>query len=136
MRIRVDEPRPRLAETLAADNHGALAREVVEAHGDQIMAYPLGTGPFRLAHWRRGAQIVLERNPQYRERHFDAEPNADDTEGQVVAQQLKGRRLPLIDRVEIQIINEEQPRWLAFLNGQIDMSQAPGDFARWRCPAA
>ena len=134
LRIRVEEPRPRLAETLAADNHGALAREVVEAHGDQVMVYPLGTGPFRLAEWRRGASIALERNPQYRKRHFDAEPNADDTDGQVVLKRLKGRRLPMIDRVEISIISEEQPRWLAFLNGQLDMLEVPGTFALLAMP--
>ncbi len=31
-------------------------------YGDQIMAHPVGTGPFRLADWRRSSRIVLERN--------------------------------------------------------------------------
>ena len=134
LRIRVDEPRPRLVQVLANDNHGAMAREVVEAHGDQIMAHPVGTGPFRLGAWRRGAQIVLERNTKYRERHFDAEPAAEDLEGQDVLRRLKGRRLPMIDRVEISIINEEQPRWLAFLNGQLDVLEVPGSFAQQAMP--
>ena len=134
VRIRFDEPRPRLEQTLAYDGHGALAREVVEEHGDQIMAHPVGTGPFRLGHWRRGAQIVLERNAQYRERRFDAEPAADDLEGQAVLRRLKGRRLPMIDRVEISIISEDQPRWLAFLNGQLDMLEVPGSFAQQAMP--
>ena len=30
-------------------------------YGDQIMAHPVGTGPFRLADWRRSSRIVLER---------------------------------------------------------------------------
>jgi ABC-type transport system substrate-binding protein len=134
LRIRVEEPRPRLMQTLAYDGHGALAREVVEAHGDQIMAHPVGTGPFLVGHWRRGAQIVLERNAQYRERRFDADPAADDMEGQAVLRRLKGRRLPMIDRVEISIINEDQPRWLAFLNGQLDMLEVPGAFAQQAMP--
>jgi ABC-type transport system substrate-binding protein len=134
LRIRVEEPRPRLLQTLAYDGHGALAREVVEAHGDQIMAHPVGTGPFLVGHWRRGAQIVLERNAQYRERRFDADPAADDMEGQAVLRRLKGRRLPMIDRVEISIINEDQPRWLAFLNGQLDMLEVPGSFAQMAMP--
>ena len=29
--------------------------------------HPVGTGPFRLAEWRRSSRIVLERNPSYRE---------------------------------------------------------------------
>lgn len=135
LRIRVEEPRPRMVQTLAYDSHSALAREVVEAHGDQIMAHPVGTGPFRLGEWRRGARIVLERNPHYRERRFDAEPAADDPDGQAVLKRLKGRRLPMVDRVEISIINEEQPRWLAFLNGQLDVLEVPGPYAQQAMPA-
>ena len=134
LRIQVEEPRPRLVQTLAFDAHSAVAREVVEAHGDQIMTHPVGTGPFRLGAWRRGTQIVLERNAQYRERTFDGEPAADDLEAQVVLRQLKGRRLPMIDRVEISIISEEQPLWLAFLNGQLDMLEVPGAFAQQAMP--
>ena len=134
LQIRTAEPRPRLLESLAYEAHGAMAREVAEAHGRDIGANPIGTGPFRLAGWRRGSRIVLERNPSYRERRFEADPPADDHEGQAVRQQLGGQRVPMIDRVEIHIINEEQPRWLAFLNGQIDLVQAPGDYARSAMP--
>jgi hypothetical protein len=42
----------------------------------------VGTGPFRLKQWRRSSLIVLERNPDYRERLYDAEPAPDDAEGQ------------------------------------------------------
>ena len=57
-----------------ADLYGAVAREVVEKYGDQIMAHPVGTGPFVLTQWRRASLIVLERNKAYRERLYDAEP--------------------------------------------------------------
>ena len=67
--------RPRLLETLAApDLFGVQAREVVEKYGDAIPAHPVGTGPFRLAQWRRSSLIVLERNPDYRDVRYDAEP--------------------------------------------------------------
>ncbi len=46
---------------------GAVAREVVEFYGDRISEHPVGTGPFRLAEWRRSSRMVLERNPNYRE---------------------------------------------------------------------
>ncbi len=41
------------------------------------------------------------------------------------AAQLKGRKLPLVDRVEISIIDESQPRWLSFLNGAAGPSTSP-----------
>ena len=49
---------------------GAVAREVVEAYGDQIMGHPVGTGPFRLADWRRSSRIVFERNPRLPRRNL------------------------------------------------------------------
>ena len=49
------------------DLYGAVAREVVERYGDEIMAHPVGTGPFRLAEWRRSSRMVFERNPGYRD---------------------------------------------------------------------
>jgi ABC-type transport system substrate-binding protein len=125
----MDRPRPRFLDSMAiSDLFGAVAREVVEAYGDSIMEHPVGTGPFRLAKWRRSSLIVMERNPEYRERFWHAEPAADDAAGQAIAAKLKGRRLPLLDRVEVYIMEEQQPRWLSFLNGQIDFVPVPPEF--------
>lgn len=121
LQFTLEESRPRFLQTLATgDLYGALAREVVEAYGDQIMSKPVGTGPFRLVEWRRSSRIVLEKNPTYREHFYEAEPNAEDAEGQALLKRFSGRRLPMIDRVEVAIIEEQQPRWLAFLNRQQD----------------
>jgi len=125
--FRLVEPRPRFIETLAtADLFGAVAREVVEFYGEQVEAHPVGSGPFKLVQWRRSSFIALDRNPEYRERTYDAEPAADDAEGQALLARFKGRRLPMIDRVEISIIEEEQPRWLSFVNGEADLAYRVG----------
>jgi len=122
LQFRFAEPQPRFLQTMSGgDLWGALAREVVEAYGDAIPAHPVGTGPFRLGEWRRSSRIVLERNPNYRELTYDAKPNADDAEGQALLAKYRGRRLPMIDRVEISIVEETQPRWLSFLNQQYDI---------------
>jgi len=122
LRIRLDKPRPRFFENLAtSDLLGAVAREVVQHYGADIGAHPVGTGPFRLKAWRRSSLIVLERNPTYREMHYEAEPAPDDAEGQAILARFKGRRIPMVDEVQVSIIEEDQPRWLAFLNGQTDM---------------
>ena len=39
-----------------------------------IGAHPVGTGPFSLKQWQRSSKIVLERNPNFREAYYDAEP--------------------------------------------------------------
>ena len=138
LRFMLARARPRFLYSLAVgDIFGAVAREVVERYQDDIMAHPVGTGPFVLKQWRRTSLIVLERNPSYRETYYDAEPNADDTEGQALVQRFKGRRLPLLDRVEVSIIEQSQPRWLAFLNGEIDLiDPVPPDLARAAVPNA
>ncbi len=136
LQFHVEDPQPRFIDTLAvSDLFGAVAREVVLAYGDKIVEHPVGTGPFRLAQWRRSSLIVLERNPTYRLRLWHAEPAAGDAEGQAIAAKLKGRRLPLLDRVEISIIEESQPRWLSFLNREADfIDRVPLDFVNVAMP--
>jgi ABC-type transport system substrate-binding protein len=137
-RVKLRESRPRHLENIWASRDvyaGAVAREVVEFYGDRIMEHPVGTGPFRLADWRRSSRIVLERNPTYRDDFYDAKPNADDAEGQELLKRLKGRKLPMIDRVEIAIIEQPQPRWLAFLNGEQNfLERLPNEYANQAIP--
>jgi ABC-type transport system substrate-binding protein len=128
LQFQLEHPRPRLAQSLVGGFRGALAREVVEAHGGSVMEHPVGTGPFKLSQWRRSSLIVLERNPYFRDVNYDAEPAADDVEGQAVLARLRGRKLPMVDRVEISIIEAGQPRWLTFLGGKIDQLELPAEF--------
>jgi ABC-type transport system substrate-binding protein len=130
LRFQLDKPDPRFLQQIAlSDLFGAVAREVIEAAGDKTMERPVGTGPFVLKQWRRGSFIALEKNPGYRERFYDAEPAADDAEGQALLAQFKGRRLPMVDRVEISILAEDQPRWLSFLGGEHDfLERVPEPF--------
>ena len=136
-RLRLAEPNPRMLYNFAdASLFGAVAREVVEAYGDDIMAHPVGTGPFRLAAWRRSSHIVLERNPAYREQRYEFEP-ADDAAPALASDvaRLRGRRVPMIDRVEVSIIEESQPRWLAFVQGELDIiDPVPVDLVRLAAP--
>jgi ABC-type transport system substrate-binding protein len=135
LQLRFEEPSPRFYSNLAdARVFGAVAREVVEAYPDDIMGRPVGTGPFRLAQWRRSSRIVLERNPGYREEVYEAEPAPGDARAQAILKRLRGRRLPMVDRVELDIVNESQPRWLAFLSGQHDTVNIPLEFIHIAAP--
>ncbi len=135
LRIRFGHPSPRfplkLAETIYA---GAIAREVAELYGDAIMEHPVGTGPYRLVQWRRSSFIALERNPRFRDEFYDEQPAGDDADGQATATLLHGRREPMIDRVEVSIIEEPQPSWLAFVGGAFDMTRVPYEFAATAAP--
>ncbi len=136
LQFKLANPRPRFLYSIADSGlFGAVAREVAEFYGDQFPEHPVGTGAFRLVEWRRSSRIVLERNPNYREVRYDGEPAADDAEGQALLRRFKGRKLPMIDRVEISIIEESQPRWLSFLNGDFDLlTSVPLEFANQAVP--
>jgi ABC-type transport system substrate-binding protein len=135
LQIRLAEPAPRFANTLTlAVPCGAVAREVIDAYGDRIMAHPVGTGPFRLAHWTRTSRIVLERNPTYRDETWDFEPPADAPQFAADAARLRGRRVPLLDRLEITIVEESQPRWLSFDQGALDILAVPFDYVPLAAP--
>lgn len=133
--IRLEQPNPRFVYTLAlATPLGAVAREVVEAYGDQIAAHPVGTGPFRLAEWRRTSRIVLERNPTYREEIYDFAAPGDAPHLARDVERLRGRRVPLVDRVEVTIIQEAQPRWLSFEQGALDHLLVPIEYGTLVAP--
>lgn len=129
LRIRLNAPDYRFPFVLAIPYLGAVAREVVERYGLDLGAHPVGTGAFRLAEYKRSSRMVLERNPLYRaETYVPAGPVPP--ESQAIAAALAGKRLPLLDRVEISVIEEAQSRWLAFRNGEIDLaSLVPADLS-------
>jgi ABC-type transport system substrate-binding protein len=102
------------------------AREVIEAYADGagwVMANPVGTGPYRLKEWRRGQKIVLEANPNFRDEYYPESSSADDR----AYAKYKGRKLPLIGRIDISIIEESNPRMLAFEQGDLDYTAVPSD---------
>ena len=50
-------------------------------------------------------------------------------EDAAIARVLKGKQIPAIGRIEISVIEEQQPRWLAFRKDQMDYLQPfPVDF--------
>jgi ABC-type transport system substrate-binding protein len=136
LQFKLSKPRPRFLDNLAVnDLWGAVAREVIEAYAGKTMEHPVGTGPFKLGQWRRSSLIVLDKNPTYRQVLWNAEPAENDAEGQAIVKRLKGKPLPLVDRVEISVIEEAQPRWLSFLNGQHDLiDRLPGEFINVAMP--
>ena len=119
LRIKLKEPDYNLLYILTMPATAALAREVVERYGEAVSEHPVGTGPYKLARWRRSALVVLEANPDFREEYFETAGGEDERDARIAAH-LAGKRLPLVGRIEVSIIDEHQPRWLAFLNAEHD----------------
>jgi ABC-type transport system substrate-binding protein len=125
LRIRLKAPDHNFLYEMAMPATGAVAREVIEAHADSPGNHPVGTGPYMIAEWQRSNRIVLQANPDFRPTVFHAVP-AGDSVNQAVAAALDGKRLPLIGRIEIKVMEEQQPRMLGFLNREFDyLEQVP-----------
>ena len=127
LRIKVNYPSYDMLADLTSSPTAAVAREVVETYGDAsgwVMANPVGTGPYRLKEWRRGQKIVLEANPGFREVRY---PESSDPADRALMAKFKGKKLPLIGRIDISVIEEANPRLLAFEKGDLDYIEVPVD---------
>jgi ABC-type transport system substrate-binding protein len=115
---------------LAMPNVAPVAREVIEAYDADTHAHPVGTGPFVLKEWVRRSKIVLERNPNHRGYELDTRyADMSDEWDRRAIEALRGKRLPLLDRIEVYPIEDEQPRFLAFLNKDHDiLDETPFSF--------
>jgi ABC-type transport system substrate-binding protein len=124
--IRLTAPDYNFSYIAAHTPLSVMAREVVERYGDDIGSHPVGTGPYVLKQWVRGARIVLEKNPAYRGTAWDFKANEEGDD--ILAGRMRGKIMPQIDRVEISIIEEEQSDWLAFNGNELDVTIRAGAF--------
>jgi ABC-type transport system substrate-binding protein len=119
LKIRLNAADLRFLYVLAVPNTAAVAREVVEAYGNDFGAHPIGTGPYMLGQYKRSSRIELLANPGFREVTY-APTGSIPATSEAVAASLRAKRLPLVPRIDISIMEEGQGRWLAFLNREID----------------
>lgn len=136
LQIRLSKPKYNFIYNLADCRIScAVAREVVETYKDDLSAHPVGTGAYMLSTWKRSSKMTFVANPGFREEYFDGAPAVDDMAGQEILAKLKGRRLPMIGRVEVSVIEETQPRLLAYLNNEHDLLwRLPEEFANQIVP--
>jgi ABC-type transport system substrate-binding protein len=127
LRLKLNYPSFDTLADLTGSGTAAVAREVVEAYGDAsgwVMANPVGTGPYKLKEWRHGQKIVLEASPSFREIRY---PESGDSADSALMARFKGKRIPLIGTIDISIIEEANPRLLAFEKGALDYIEVPVD---------
>jgi len=130
VRFRLKDTDYNLPYVMAHETTALVAREVVEKYGEsdgRTMSNPVGTGPYRLGQWVRSSKIVLEANPGYRGFVWDFK--AQEPGDEKLVAQMKGKKMPQIGRVEVYIMEEDQSRWLAFQNGELDIMNMEGPMA-------
>jgi ABC-type transport system substrate-binding protein len=116
---------PQFLFSLAMPFTFVVPKEAVEKYGDEFINNPVGTGPFMTGKYTQANKIVYTKNPNYRKVSFPGEGSDEDSKMGLFAD--KGKQLPLVDKVEVHIITEPQPRWLGFLKGKYEYLPIPKD---------
>jgi ABC-type transport system substrate-binding protein len=123
--IKLVQPWPQLIYWLAHLPTAPVAKEAVDYYGPDIVKHPVGTGPFVLKAWHKGTYVEAVRNPHYYEAYYPSEGMPEDVEAGLLAD--AGKRLPFVDRIIWRIMEEDQPRWLLLMKGEIDLNSIPKD---------
>jgi len=82
--------------------------------------WPVGSGPFMMVKNDPNSEIVLERNPNYREEFFPTEGAPGDLEAGFLVD--AGKPIPFIDRAVFHLEKEVLSLWTKFLQGYYDRS--------------
>ncbi len=130
LRLRLKAPDYNLPYVLAHESTSAVAREVIAKYAEtdgRAMSNPVGTGPYVLSEWIRSSKIVLEANPGFRDMKWNW--TAQEPGDEKIVAQMQGKKLPVVDRVEVYVMEEDQARWLAFRNGEVDLMNMEGPLA-------
>jgi oligopeptide transport system substrate-binding protein len=82
--------------------------------------WPVGSGPFMMVKNDPNSEIVLMRNPNFREEFYPSEGAPGDREAGLLDD--AGKRVPFIDRAVYRLEKEVLPLWTKFLQGYYDRS--------------
>ena len=115
--IRLVKPNPLFLYALALSPTAVVPAEALRHYQDRFSVNPVGTGAFMLANAERKGVLRLLKNPSY---HgiYPATGAPGDAERGLLKD--AGRKLPLVDAVEMPLVEEAQPAMLRFLNGEFD----------------
>lgn len=117
LQIKLKKPYPLLLHVLTMPYANVVAREVVEEYGKEFGNHPVGTGPFMLENLSSN-QAVWVKNPYYKHETYPTDGSPGDKEAGLLAD--AGKPLPFVDKIIDDIIIEDQPAWLNFMQGNHD----------------
>ena len=128
LRIKLNKQDFNFSYILAMSATVPVAHEVVKKYGADIAAHLVGTNAYMIKSYERGRRIILEANPHFRGETWNFQPGPDAEDKEIVSS-MQGKQMPRIGRVEVNIIEEEQSKYLAFAKGQLDYVFRIGNIA-------
>jgi len=108
VRIELVRPMHQFLWYLAMPYSAVVPREAVAHYGGAFGSHAVGTGPYRLAQWRRNHAMVFVRDAAWR--GWSEGPAAITSRDSLVP----------FDRVEYRVIDDVSTQWLCFLAGELD----------------
>ena len=125
LKIHLARPYYQLHNILAMTPTAAVPKEAIEKWGKEFLNHPVGTGPYVFESWIRNSKVKLKKNPHWRKVLYPREGAPGDQAKGLLAD--AGKPLPFADQIIVSVINEDQPRWLNFLKGNLDVAEIPKD---------
>ncbi len=116
---------PQFLYSLAMVYTFAVPYEAVAMYGEEFLNNPVGTGAFMTETYKQSNKIVYVKNPNYRDVFYPSEGAPGDKERGLLKD--AGKKLPLVDKIVVNIVPESSPRFLSFENGDVDFSEIPKD---------
>lgn len=124
--IKLIKPYYQLLHVLTMGMSAVTPKEVIEYYGKEFDNHAIGTGPYILKEWIRGSQLTLTKNPNYHPMYYPTEGTEEDKALGFLED--AGKRVPFLDKITVHEIPKEQPQYLMFLKGDIDMFIATKDY--------
>ena len=115
--VQLTRPNPLFLFSLAISPTSIVPVEAVQFYKEQFSVNPVGTGPFMLKNVERKGVLRFEKNANYHGVYPSAGAPGDAEKGLL---KDAGKRLPLVDVIEMPLIEEAQPAALKFLKGELD----------------
>ncbi len=119
VQVKLKKPYPQFLYALAMPYTFVVAKEAVTHFGKEFLNYPVGTGPFILPKFEQSSMITYVRNPKFREKLYPSEGEEGDDKRGLLAD--AGKKIPLVDKINVHIITESQPKWLSFMKAKDDL---------------
>jgi oligopeptide transport system substrate-binding protein len=116
LQIKLAKVFPQFLYALAMPHSFVVAREVVAKYGKEFINHPVGTGPFLMPVYDQGKRLVFTKNPTFREKLFPS----DASPAYKHMLSYAGKKLPLVDKIIVDISVESMPSWLRFNKGELD----------------
>lgn len=125
LQFKLAKPYPQFLYSLAMTYTFAVAKEVVEKYGKEFLNHPVGTGAFKLPKFDQTKKITYTKNPTFRKKLYPSDGSEWFVKNGFLAD--AGKPLPLIEKLVINVMTEDQPRWLKFNKGELDVIGIPKD---------